>query len=389
MRVLHVISSLDAAAGGTTAFVRGLAVAQAKAGLRVSVLSTWSGEMPADNAAFLNGAGVTTTLVGPATGRFARHPQLGAEIESAVAKADVVHVHAMWEEAQHRAARAARKWKVPYVISPHGMLDPWSLRQSKWAKRFVLAWRVRSNLKHAAALHFTCEVERDLVMPLKLGPPAIIEPPGLDFAEFDPAPSPGKLRDKFRGRFADIDSRPIVLFLSRVHPKKGLDLLIPAFAKVADSRALLVIAGPDPDGYWETVRSMARQNRIDERVVFVGMLRGIERIEALVDADLFALPSYQENFGIAVTESLAAGTPVVISDQVNIHTEITKAEVGAVVPTQIGLLAAALNVWLSDGDRRQAAGRRAAEFARQRYDWNAIARRWVDHYTHLIQPRPA
>ncbi len=382
MRVLHVISGLDATAGGTTAAVVGLSAAQAAAGMSVSVLSTWSGEEPTDTADGLRAAGVSVRLVGPATGRFQRHPRLWREMNQAVEAHDVVHIHAMWEEAQHAAARVARRRGKPYVVTPHGMLDPWSLRQSKWVKRVAMAWRVRGNLNHAAALHFTTTVERDLTRKLGLKPRAIIEPNGVGLREFETLPVAGV----FRAKYPQLAGRRMILFLSRVHPKKGLDLLIPAFARVDDKNAMLVIAGPDNRGeHGLAMAGLATRLGVRDRIIFTGMLRGRDRVEALRDADLFALPSYQENFGIAVVESLAAGVPVIVSDQVNLHPEITAWGVGDVTATEVGAVAAALNLWLADEGLRAVAAERTRRFVWERYDWNAIGRRWAGHYEELMQ----
>ena len=275
-----------------------------------------------------------------------------------IGDSNVVHIHALWEEIQHQGAVAACAGDIPYVITPHGMLDPWSLSQSRMKKQLYLAWRLRRDLNRAAAIHFTSTVERDLSSPLKLKPPAIVEPNGVDLSEFENLPQ----RGSFRARYPQIGDRPIVLFLSRIHPKKGLDLLIPAFAAAAISQAVLVIAGPDSDGYAEQVRSEAARSGIGDRVIFTGMLRGRERLEPMVDADLFVLPSYQENFGIAVAEALAAGCPVIISDQVNIHAEVLAAGVGAVIPTRVQPLADALRLWMGSPSMRAEAASKAPGF---------------------------
>jgi glycosyltransferase involved in cell wall biosynthesis len=260
------------------------------------------------------------------------------------------------------------------------MLDPWSLAQGALKKKLYIALRLRRNLNRAAAIHFTTTTERDLVMgPLRLKAPAVVEPNGLDLSEFDSLPP----RGTFRARFPQIGQRRAVIFLGRLHHKKGLDLLIPAFARGAPAAAILVLAGPDDDGYQRKVEQMVEENDVAGRVVFTGMLRGRERVEALVDADLFVLPSYQENFGIAVIEALAAGCPVVISDQVNIHNEITAARVGAVVPTEVGALSMEIASWLNDAKLREDVGRRGPAFVRERYDWNRIARDWVTIYERL------
>ncbi len=176
----------------------------------------------------------------------------------------------------------------------------------------------------------------------------------------------------------------MVLFMSRIHFKKGLDLLVPAFAKAGVPESVLVIAGPDTDGYAATVDALVKERGLSDRVIFAGMLKGAERIAALADADLFVLPSRQENFGIAVVEALAAGCPVIVSDQVNIHQEITAAGVGGVVPLDIPALAAEIRKWMSDPELRTKAAGHARGYVRQNYDWNEIARRWVQEYASLV-----
>jgi glycosyltransferase involved in cell wall biosynthesis len=264
------------------------------------------------------------------------------------------------------------------------MLDPWSLSQGALKKKLYLALRLRRHLNRAAAVHFTTPVERDLVRPLGLKAPAIVEPIGVDLAEFAPLPP----RGAFRARFAQIGDRPVVIFLGRLHRKKGLDLLIPAFARAAIHDAVLVLAGPDDGNYRPIVERMIEAERIGSQVIFVGMLHGRQRIEALVDSELFVLPSYQENFGIAVVEALAAGVPVIISDQVNIHQEVREAGGGSVVPLRAEAICTELVRWMADKNLRRQAGERGQTLVRERYDWSRIARNWFEHYA-LICGREA
>ena len=185
----------------------------------------------------------------------------------------------------------------------------------------------------------------------------IVEPNGVDLAEFDNLPQ----RGAFRHRYSGIGDRPIVLFLGRLHYKKGLDLLVPAFASGTSGEVMLVIAGPDGDGYQAKIERLVDLYKLNDRVLFTGMLYGKERIEVLADADLFVLPSYQENFGIAVVEALCSGCPVLVSDKVNIHKQITDAGVGGMVPTRVEPLAAALTRWMGDREMRLAAAGRTRE----------------------------
>jgi glycosyltransferase involved in cell wall biosynthesis len=382
VRILHVISGLDPQNGGPTAALVGLAPAQIAAGLDVTILSTWKIRDGFPVADSLRARGVKVIHVGPAKGKLSKHPMLKHHLTAAVAAADVVHVHAMWEQAQYEAGRAARRRGVPYVITPHGMLDPFNMTRNAWAKRLFLELRLRANLEHAAALHFATPMERDAVARLRLRAPAIVEPLGLDLAEFRELPPRGRFREKH----PSLKDRPVVMFLGRLHAGKGLELLIPAFARAKlPGDAMLVIAGPDSYGfhYSDEAKRLAAEHAIADRVLFTGMLHGPERIAALVDADLFALPSYHENFGIAAAEAMAAGLAVIVSDQVYQHPEISEHQLGAVVPLAVEPLAAELERWIADADLRRQAGERGRAFALEHYDWNVIAQNWKGHYERL------
>lgn len=386
MKVLHVISTLDPRAGGPVAALLGLCEAQIYHGLQVAVISNGNGDQnggdEAQNpvAVRLRGRGAEISVLQPHLRPFrARGAALDA-LERAVLDADILHIHGLWEEVGHQASRLAHRHRKPAIFRPCGMLDPWSLAQSRLKKQLYLALRARRDLNRAAALHFTTQTEADLTAALQLRAPALIEPNGVDLSEFEQLPAPGA----FRSQHPQIGARPLLLFLSRIHPKKGLDLLIPALARAELENAVLIIAGPDENGYRAQVAKMVAQNGLDKRVIFTGMLQGADRIAAYADADLFVLPSYQENFGNVVIESLAAGTPVVISDQVNLHDEITKAAVGGVVPTDVAALSHELSRWINDAALRHRAAALARPFVRARYDWNQIGARWAEHYARLV-----
>lgn len=385
MRILHISTGLDPRTGGPGVALIGLSMAQVRAGLDVSILVAWSQGSDSSSMHRLQEAGIRIIRVGPVTGRLQRHPDMPRLMAEAVANADVIHIHALWSEVQHQAAVTAQRMGKPYVITPHGMLDPWSLKQSWLQKRLYLIWRLRKNLNHAATIHYTCQRECDLVKVLNLRAPSLVETLGLDLSEFDSLPPQGA----FRAKFPQIGDRPIILFLSRLHYKKGLDLLVPAFAKARLRDAVLVIAGPDSDGYQAKISAMAEAHGVAGRVVFTGMLRGPERLAAYVDAELFVLPSYQENFGIVVIESIACGTPVIISDQVNIYQEILQGQVGCVVQTQVEQLTHELKRWHEDSRLREAAKIRCRPFIQQGYDWYVIAKRWVDHYARIASRNTA
>lgn len=384
MHVLHVTPSLDPRAGGTTTALAALACAQRDAGLKVTIASTFAADFRSDAVDRFRALDIPVHLVGPSKKLLAYHPKIAAMLTPLIESADIVHVHALWEEIQHQAAKIARRIGKPYLFTPHGMLDPWSLAQSRTKKKLYLALRLRPDLARASALHFADEVERDLAGGLNLSTPTLVEKHVVDLSEFQNPPP----RNQFRNRYSQLGGRPIVLFLSRLHAKKGLDLLIPAFAKLKCRDAALVLAGPVEERYQAHLIALARELGVLDRTIFTGMLYGMDRVAAMVDADVFVLPSHQENFGIVIIEALAAGLPVVISDQVNIHRQITEAKVGQVAPVAVDDIADALDRYLADEELRTQTAARGRSFVRQTYDRLEIARHWLAHYERLVQKGP-
>lgn len=381
MKVLHAISSIDPIHGGPTTALIGLTRAQVAVGMQVKVFATWC--PPTDvgpSVEIFRASGVDVATLGPCNPRRSTHPMVTRTTIDEVRNADVVHIHGLWEEVQHYAAVGARKYGKPYLIRPCGLLDPWSLKQGALKKKLYLALRLRKDLKRAAAIHCTTAIEAEHVGLLKLGTPALIEPNGINLSEYATLPAPGT----FRLRYPQLEGKKLALFLSRIHLKKGIDLLVPAFARAKVDNAMLVVAGNNEGGYETEIRRLVKENGIEDRVLFVGELRGADKVAAFTDADLFTLTSYTENFGIVVAEALASGTPVLISDGVALHPDVTAARVGGVVPLDIDQIASSLRRWLTDDVLRSDAASRARAFVQSRFDWNEIARRWKDHYASII-----
>jgi glycosyltransferase involved in cell wall biosynthesis len=311
--------------------------------------------------------GIAESLLGRNAGRSLRTSAPGF---------DVLHLHGVWETALVAAAAAARGAGRPYCVTPHGMLDPWCLQQRALKKRVALALAFGRMLNGAAFLHTLNTDERDLLGPLGLRAPAEVIPNGVFLSEIDPLPAPGT----FRAAHAELGSDPYILFLSRLHFKKGLDHLADAFAAVlkAIPTARLVVAGPD-DGEREPFERRARDRGVAARTHLVGPLYGRDKIAAYVDASVFCLPSRQEGFSVAITESLACGTPVVISPECHFP-EVRDAQAGLIAPLDPALIASELLRVLGDASlakRMSAAGRRLVE---ERYTWPRIAQVCVDAY---------
>jgi glycosyltransferase involved in cell wall biosynthesis len=384
MRVLHVISGIDPVNGGPVTVLSGLARAQAAAGLRVSVVSTFAAGANLSVVEELKREGVAADVVGPASGMLFTHPDLKARLQELISNADLVHIHSLWEDIQHQAARAAQRVGVPYVLTAHGMLDPWSLSSGAMKKKLYMLLRMRRNLNRAAALHYATDVEKNWVAPLKLAPPAIVEPFGVDLREFETLPPKGE----FQRKFPAVGGRKYVLFLGRIHRGKGLEILVPAFAKANVPNTVIVVAGPDSGGYRAQMEALIEQHKIADRVVFTGMVRGTDRIAALAEAEVLCLPSEHESFGMVVVEALAAGTPAIVSDQVTIHSDVTGAGAGAAAPLNVDAFARELQRWLGDDALRATASKNALTLARERYNWTTIGQHWMGHYERVLQRTP-
>jgi glycosyltransferase involved in cell wall biosynthesis len=266
---------------------------------------------------------------------------------------DAVIVHGLWQYHSFGTRRALARSSIPYYVFPHGMLDPWFKRRFplKHLKKWLYwPWADYRVLRDARAVLFTCEEERQLAAHSF----ALYRAKGIVVGLGTLAP-PAADSSYFLGRFPQLRGRRILLFMGRLHPKKGCDLLIEAFAATlaADPAWRLVFAGPDEVAWQTELAARAQELGMADRVVWTGMLRGLEKWSALPAAEVFALPSHQENFGIAVAEALACGVPVLISRAVNIWREIDSARAGLVAPDTVAGTTDLLRRWqtLSDTER--------------------------------------
>lgn len=382
MHVVHVCASLDPATGGPANVLTRMSAEQASRGHQVYVVTADPADLTDPQIDLLQSAGVACYFTGQPRGAVhMAEPSAGTALTTLLTdpQIDVVHCHGIWQPLIHQAMGLCRRHRKRYVVRPAGMLDPWSLNQKRLKKAVFLALRGRRDINGGAALHFTTDTERRLAEPLGLQPPTFVIPNGIDWHEFETLPARGQFRSRI-----NLGDEPLVVFLSRLHYKKGLDLLLPAFAQaLSDSNTHLALVGPGEASYIASLMDLARQLGVSHRVHFPGMLKGIDRIAALADGDLFALPSYQENFGVAVIEALAAGTPVLISDQVNLHHEISQAGVGQVCPCDVQALADQLTTMMSDRAKLVEMGRNGREWVKQTFQWAIIVDRIDDMYRSL------
>lgn len=381
MRVLHLITSVDPSTGGPANVIARMTPEQAARGHDVRVVSMDTPERAEGVRERFESAGVRLFHSAGPVGRLAG-PSAAMEIVLGAIRGwqpDVGHIHGMWQAMPHVGAKTLRTRGVPYVFRPCGMLDPTVVRMSgALKKRAFLLVRGKKDLNGAHGLHFTTTTERDLVAPMKITAEPFVVPNGIEWGEFETLPARGGFRAA-RG----LGERPLVTFFSRLHEKKGLDLLLPAFAQGAPADAALALVGPGEKAYVDGLRAEAERLGIADRVLFTGMLEGADRFAPLVDADLFCLPSYQENFGVAVVEALACGAPALISDQVNIYQDVVDAGVGRATRCDVSEVAQAMGAMLTDRPALRDMGARGREWARDTFPWTRIVDRIDDMYARV------
>lgn len=382
MRILHVIGDLAPASGGPAKAGFEMARAIARRGHEVAIYTTDFGQ-PADAPRDQIRDGVRIRLFPLQTPRIwlASWPMRRA-LASDLAGFDLMHLHSLYLFHDWAAGGLALRLARPYIVRPHGTLDPYIHRRRRLKKAIFDHWFQNRVLAGAAAIHYTAEEEMRLAEPFVQGAPGVVIPNGLDPADYADLPAKGS----FRKKHPEIGERRILLFLSRINFKKGLDILSAAVGRLKRDDLHLVIAGPD-GGYLAETRRFVIEAGIASRTTFTGMLMGRDKLAAFADAALFLLPSYSENFGIAVVEAMACGVPVLISDRVNIWREVTSDGAGRVAPCDAAAFAESIAAMLADDAGLAAMGAAGRASVARRYDWAAIALRLEQVYAAVASGR--
>ena len=327
-RLLHVVASFAPAEGGTSEGLRTLA----ESGAGIAAAEVVCLDDP--EAPFLQGMTFPVHGLGPVRGSYRYTPRLQSWLEQNLERFDGVVIHGLWQHHSYGTYRVVVGRK-PYVVFPHGMLDPYFKRAFplKHVKKQVY-WLAREYrvLRDSRAVCFTTPIERDTAQQTFW--PQRWNPVVVSFGTLEPVGDPAVQREAFLNLFPGLRGRRFFLFLSRIHRKKGCDLILEAFGRLAETCTDLdvVIAGPDPEGLRPQLQARARVLGIEQRVHWTGMLAGEQKWGAFHAALAFVLPSHQENFGIAAVEALACGVPLLISDKVNIWPDILQDKAGIVNP---------------------------------------------------------
>jgi len=391
LRILHVTPSYEPAwhLGGVVRSVSQLCRGLAGLGHEVTVFTTDRGgdgrlAVPVNEPVQVGGVTVyyfkTDFFL-----KFAYSRSLGKACRLKTKDFDLVHLASFWGYPEIPAVRWAKCYEIPYFVSTHGTFLQYSMSQ-KALKKWVYYYLVeKAVLQGTRAIHYTAELEREGMGYLGLRPPSLVIPNGLALDEFQNLPESSAARDVLCWE----QGERIVLFLGRLHPRKGLSFLLEAFARAAASlpELVLVLAGPD-GGEENKLKRDAKRLGVAGRVRFPGFISPEKRNLYLRAADLCALVTHPgENFGNAAVEAMLGGVPVLVSEHVGICREVAADGAGVVVPLSVEAISGALHNMLADPEGLGEMGRRAAESARRRYDIRVVAQMMADAYEDILTGR--
>jgi glycosyltransferase involved in cell wall biosynthesis len=386
MKILIVIPALGNVYGGTSKIVLELAESIGKLGVSVDVVATnANGENTLDvdlnqwiiqnhyrvrYFSYLDFLDYKFTL------------SMSQWLFSNVSSYNLVHTHAIFSYPVLAAYWMCQLHKIPYLATPHGMLEPWALAYKIWKKKLYFNWLEKPALQKASAIQMLASTEAERIKNLHLKPPLVIVPNGIHREDFASLPDP----EIFDQQFPETRNKRLIIFLGRIDPKKGLDLLAPAFAqayqKFPDTH--LIVAGPDNTGFLPTAQSYFIKAGCSHAVTFTGMLTGNIKYAALAAAKIYVAPSYSEGFSMSVLEGMAAGLPCVITTGCNFP-EAGEAEVAIIVNIDVGSIAKAIIQLLEDDQQAKNMGYRARQFILDNYTWDKIALKMVSVYENIIQ----
>lgn len=384
MRILHVVPSYIPAYryGGPIVSVHALCKALAAAGHEISVFTTnvdgpGVSVVPTDTPVDLDGVRIRYF---PATTprRLYYSPKMADALREVGSNADIVHTHSVFLWPTWAAARAAQKARVPFVVSPRGMLVKGLIeKKSRLLKAAAIRFAERPTFEAAAAVHVTSASEGRDLSALGFEPRRLlVVPNGVEVPQEAEEEAPCRHALGWR------EGEKVILYLGRVDWKKGLDRLIRSLVEIPGAR--LVIAGNDEENYTASLVKIAEKAGVADRVTFTGAVYGTPKWNMLRSADCFALASYSENFGNSVLEAMAAGCAVVVTPEVGMADVVQRSGAGAVVSGEPKPFGQAIAALLADGPKRAAMASAGRRVARAEFDWTSIAARMAQAYTAIL-----
>ncbi len=385
MKVLQVVPSISLVYGGPSQMVLGLSAALATAGIDVTILTTNSNgdtgqeplNVPLGVPVEQDGYKIIYFPCSPFR-RYKFSLGLLQWLNNHAKDYDIAHCHALFSPVTTAAATVARYHKLPYILRPLGTLDPADLQKKRRLKQIYGNLLERPNIAASAALHFTTEEEAHISYRYGVKTEDLIIPLGVNVP--DSLPKKGETRHSLNIP----NDLPLLLFMSRIDPKKGLNFLIEAAEKLIQKglKFHFVLAGSNPQDpmYEEKIKQQINDSILAENTTITGFVTGNLKLGLLQDADLFILPSYYENFGIAVAEAMAVGTPVIISEGVYIYPDVKSYDAGWVTKLDVDELINELETAIISPKLREEKGKNAYQLVKDKYSWQAIAKQVIQGY---------
>lgn len=389
MKILHIIPSISSVRGGPSVAVIAMVKNLRSLGIDAEIVTTNDNgnsllNVPLNNLHEYQSVPVRffarfSPNIHPIR-EFAFSSSLTTWLSQHLQDYNLIHVHAIFSYPSTIGMVIARWQNVPYIIRPLGQLCRWSLQQSAIKKAIYLKLIEEANINCSSGLHLTSEAERQESDELNLKCPKFVIPHGLTVPPLIP-----DAHQLLRTHFQLHHQERVILFLSRIHPKKGLELLIKGLAAVKNTKFTLIIAGSGNPDYEAKIKASLQEFGLMNRSLMPGFVEGRLKQILLQGADLFALTSYSENFGVAVLEALAAGTPALVTPGVALAQEITQNNVGFVVPEEVTSIAKAVENYLNLPETEQINLRqKARQFVLNNYSWDKVARKLITIYENII-----
>ncbi|WP_414568107.1 glycosyltransferase [Nostoc sp. CCY 9925] len=297
-----------------------------------------------------------------------------------ISQYELLHIHALFSYPSTIAMAIARIKNVPYIVTPHGLLCEWSLQQSTRKKQTYLRLIEQANLDSSQTIHFTSEKEQQEVSLLGLHKPNFVLPLGISL--------PSKISDarqRLRQQFNIPQDEPVILFLSRLHYKKGLEYLIPALSKLTHHRFTFILAGNGTPDYEAQIESLLVKSGLRDRTLVVGFVEGQTKDILMQGSDLFVLTSHSENFAVSVLESLAVGVPVLVTPGVALASVVKQNQLGYVPDLDIAAIAQALEHYFNNTQTAQKMGERARQLISEKYTLEKTALQMQQIYQTVLQ----
>jgi len=391
MKVLHVIPSIAPVRGGPSQAVLAMVKALREEGIDAEIATTNDNgtqrlEIPLNQRIEYEQVPIWfLPRFSPPFKEFIFSAALTRWLWKHIRDYDLIHNHYLFSYASTCAGAIARWYQIPYTVRTMGQLSPWALEQSRLKKQLYTFLIERHNLNRAAAIHCTSAHEAQDVRNFGIQTPTVTLPLGVNLL-----PDCPEAKQNLHQSYRIPNQTPIVLFLSRLHYKKRPDLLIQALSQITVQSYdfHLILAGSGEPDYVNHLKKLVASVGLTKNTSFAGFVTGEDKNLLLQGSDIFVLPSFSENFGVAVAEAMAAGLPVIVTPGVQISPEIAEANAGLVVEGEIETLADAIATLLNSPHLRHELGENGKRLVSHRYSWKVIAQNLISVYTAIIEGKP-